>query len=561
MRLRPHISVFIITLLIGWALNSAAQVQPTPTPTAAPRLVVGAGLAQVSGHSVIACTVKDSSGHAVPSKTVSVQKAAAMSGPFALWMSKKTNVNGQATFPYAPPTYTWYVRCASMAGAAARAQSTLYVSATKRIVGKKWRPSPTATPQPTATAKPTVTATPTATPIPTVTPTATPRPTVTPIPTATPIPAPTTPSTTVAPSFFGMHYSSAIYQPWPTVSFSTLRLWDQWPLITWMSINPSRGTYDWTLIDQVVNTAVSHGVDIVYTFGYVPAFASTNPTYAPNLSDWTAFVTAITSRYKGKIKYWELWNEPNASNFWQGTTEQLVAMAQAAYPVIKNAGGVVLSPAPQGAAAYQWLDGYFAAGGAAYADIVSFHGYLFGAPEGIVTLAANVKAVAAKYGLSDKPVWDTEHSWGVPSWPFGADQDQQAAWLARYLTLSFSSGIERSFWYMWDGFDTQEHWGMLYEINHQQLQKPGIAYGQVYSWLVGASMDPCTLSGGIYQCRLTRAGGYEGLIVWAADSNPSFTAPYTVPARYARYRTLDGTITTLGGSTLRLTMKPILLEY
>ena len=99
-------------------------------------------------------------------------------------MSKKTNVNGQALLPYAQPTYTWYVRCASTLTAGTAAQATLFVSATKTITGKRPRPSPTATPRPTATATPIPTVTPTPTAIPTVKPTATPTPT----PSATPIP-------------------------------------------------------------------------------------------------------------------------------------------------------------------------------------------------------------------------------------------------------------------------------------------------------------------------------------------------------------------------------------
>ena len=203
--MRPHtiLSMLMITPLVGWALNSTAQVPPTPASTATPRLLVTARLTQMSGHSVIACTVKDSSGSAVPSQTVSVQKAAAVTGPFATWMSKKTGVKGQALFPYAQPTYTWYVRCASVAQAGTGAQPTLFVSATRTISGKKPRPSPTATPRPTATATPR----PTATATPTVTPTATPKPTATPTPmptaTATPTPMPTataTPRPTATPS-------------------------------------------------------------------------------------------------------------------------------------------------------------------------------------------------------------------------------------------------------------------------------------------------------------------------------------------------------------------------
>ena len=173
--------------LFLFADSAFAQVSPTPTPTA-PRLLVYVGLTHVSGHSVVYCTVKNSRGLRVPSQKVSVQKSAAVTGPFVNWMSKKTNVNGQALFPYAQPTYTWYVRCATVAQAGAGAQATLFVSATKTITGKKPRPSPTATPRPTATATPKPS--PTATPTPTVTPTTTPRPTATPTPTVTPSPTP-----------------------------------------------------------------------------------------------------------------------------------------------------------------------------------------------------------------------------------------------------------------------------------------------------------------------------------------------------------------------------------
>ena len=94
----------VTSLLVGFLVCSFFYTLPsyaaTPTPTATPQRYVTAKLSQVSGHSIIACTVKDSSGHAVTSQKVSVQKAAAVTGPFALWMSKKTNLNGQALFPY-----------------------------------------------------------------------------------------------------------------------------------------------------------------------------------------------------------------------------------------------------------------------------------------------------------------------------------------------------------------------------------------------------------------------------------------------------------------------------
>ena len=129
----PRLCTFAVAL-ISCMLTRCREAQADQTmPISARCHSVGIELSQVSGHSVIACTVKDSRGHAVPSQKVSVQKAAAVTGPFADWMSKKTNMKGQALFPYAPPTYTWYVRCAAAGG----------VSPTQWIRGRRPTPKPT----------------------------------------------------------------------------------------------------------------------------------------------------------------------------------------------------------------------------------------------------------------------------------------------------------------------------------------------------------------------------------------------------------------------------------
>ena len=187
------VTSLVVGVLVCSFLYSLPSHAATPTPTATPQRYVTAKLSQVSGQSVITCTVKNSRGRAVPSQIVSVQTASAPQGPYAVWMSKKTNAQGQALFPYAPSrsarlmltTDTWCVRCAA-AGS---------VSPTKWIKGKRPTPTPTPVVTPTATPRPT------ATPTPTVTPTATPRPTATPTPTGTPTPRPTaTPTPVVTPT-------------------------------------------------------------------------------------------------------------------------------------------------------------------------------------------------------------------------------------------------------------------------------------------------------------------------------------------------------------------------
>lgn len=366
--------------------------------------------------------------------------------------------------------------------------------------------------------------------------------------------------------FFGMHIAAQLDDGWPTVPFGIQRTWDSWPSVSWSALNPAREAYHWAVLDALVDDSLRHGVDLVYTFGYVPSWASTNAAgkcgaapagscYAPTIRAWKDFVSRIVARYKGKIRYWELWNEPDADNFWRGSNAQMVAMAREAHAVVEAAGGTLLSPSPQGMRAWQWLDNYFSAGGAAYTDVISFHGYLHGAPEMLPTLIANIRRVQARHGLAALALWDTEHSWGAADWPMGADENQQAAWLARYLLLSFSQGIQRSIWYGWEHFS----WGTLYDRRTRKILKPGIAYRELHKWMTGAALTDCQpRRNTLYRCRLLRPNSYRAEILWSSGD----PVRYKIPAGYACLKALDGrAVPVAGGQWLRIEMTPVLLEY
>ena len=104
-----------MTLPVSTAYNVTISLSYAPA----------ARLAQVSGDPIITCAVQDIAGQAVPSQTVSVQKASALNGTYTNSMSKKTNVKGQARLAYARPKKSQYVRC-SAAG---------HVSLSKMITG------------------------------------------------------------------------------------------------------------------------------------------------------------------------------------------------------------------------------------------------------------------------------------------------------------------------------------------------------------------------------------------------------------------------------------------
>jgi polysaccharide biosynthesis protein PslG len=375
-------------------------------------------------------------------------------------------------------------------------------------------------------------------------------------------------------NYFGMHTyinrPQLNSEPWPSVSMGAVRLWDT--KTAWAYLEPSRGNYSWGNLDWWLNLGQQHNVQLVYTFGVVPAWASSNASQsgcfkmtgscAPpaNMADWEDFVRAVVTHSAGRIKYYELWNEPNLKGYWTGSNAQLVEMASRAYTIIKSVdpNAIVVSPSPTGMYA-TWMDAYLKAGGVNYADVIAFHGYSANsvpAPEEIVAAADRFHTMMSANGVSNKPLWDTEASWGVSNnVPKITNQDDQAAFVARYYLLHWSKGIQKFFWYSWDS----TLWGVMWDSS-TGIHKPGVAYKQLYNWMVGATMTtPCAdIGNGTWKCEFSRnSGSYQSIAIW----NTNGSASYSPNSQYTQYRTLDGgTVAVPSSGTITIGKKPVLLE-
>ncbi len=362
-------------------------------------------------------------------------------------------------------------------------------------------------------------------------------------------PAPTISRTpTVEASFWGLHLAAPNYLPWPAVSFASARTVATWPGVSWGDINVWNGYYDWSALDAYVSKIASEGKEILYTFINPPLWWTGYPSTS-NLGPWTNFVKAIVARYCNVIKYWELWNEPNSPNSWTGTAADMVAMAKVAYPIIKNAGGIVVSPGPQGSSA--WLRDFFSLGGGAYVDVVAIHGYTFGTPEKIVPRIQDTRAVMAAYGQSSKPLWDTERSFWVKGWTpgYGVTDEDQSKWLARHTILEASLGIERSYWFMWEETETLAG---LWNRATWKTRTAGKVYQVVRDWLTGRTVS-CTLYGDIYWCAL----GSSRAIAWHIKG---WWQKITVDARYTKTQDAYGTRGTISGNQIYVTGIPVMIE-
>jgi hypothetical protein len=352
----------------------------------------------------------------------------------------------------------------------------------------------------------------------------------------------------------------SVSESFPPVGFKTLRLWDA--AVNWASLEPQKGQWDFSLLDRFVNEAQARSMDVVLTLGQSPTWASARPgdvSYngqgAPaeprNIQDWRDYVSTIATRYRGKIKFFEIWNEPNDPNFFSGSVPKMVELTDEAAAILKSvdASNTVISPPPYTTG---WLDEFLAAGGGRNVDVIGFHSYST-PPEEFAEALANARLVMEERGLSAKPLWNTEGATGDRD----VENNLAAAYLARAYLVNLLYGAKRYGWYAWDR-DTPFFANTVQEDNFTP-NEAGNALVTIQQWLIGATVREFTNINNDWRIELTLASGSRAWILW----NPTSTTNYPLPPAWIveTKRDLAGASTNIAGNTsVVIGAAPILIE-
>ena len=388
-------------------------------------------------------------------------------------------------------------------------------------------------------------------------------------------------TTPIPAMFFGMTIYNQT-QVYPSVPIGYLGKGDA---TTWPFIEQTEGVYNWTALDQYVAVAQQHGLPFYWTNANIPKWAAADPTTctfyqgthiyactsmvaASKMAAFDTFLQTLVLRYKGQITMYELWNEPNVGNVFTGTIAQMVTLTKHVYNAVRANDPKALIAGPSSTDA-NYLLAYFQAGGPRGVNLIDMHGYpdvgTNDVPEAIVGFkSVNIKINMASIGLQNKPIWDSENSWGGPK--ANKDPDYRASFVARSLLEHWSVGLSRSFWYGWD----EPVWGTLWTPTGG-ITPAGTAYGVVEGWMLGATMPyPCTENGGtvfkaVYTCDFTRTGGYQARAVFDTTQTCSngvcTTSSYTPNTKYVQYRDITGAVYPITpGQIVQIGLKPILLE-
>ncbi|WP_032402354.1 endo-1,4-beta-xylanase [Rhodococcoides fascians] len=162
--------------------------------------------------------------------------------------------------------------------------------------------------------------------------------------------------------------------------------------IDWSAIESTRGRFDWSRTDRVIDAVVAHGMCphgiIAYTPRWARVAAAINDSHSrpANAATFAAFAKTVAQRYSSRIGIWEVWNEPNIVTFFKPAPDVTAysALLRASYTAIKQvqpastvlAGGMAPSEDTNGnISGTSFLSQMYAQGSNKYFDAFNVHPY------------------------------------------------------------------------------------------------------------------------------------------------------------------------------------------
>jgi hypothetical protein len=197
----------------------------------------------------------------------------------------------------------------------------------------------------------------------------------------------------------------------------------------------------WDKYDQIVDLAGQVGLDIIARLSNPPAWSRKDPEmgdFAPpdDLADYADFVRAVVTRYRGQVRIYQIWNEPNIYPEWGNRPvdpEDYTELLRVGYTAVKDVCPecVVVSGAlaqtiplgPRDLNDFVFLQRMYDAGAGAYFDVLAIQGYGLWSGPTDRRMRARVlnfsrplylREIMVENGDAHKPIWITEMNWNAP---------------------------------------------------------------------------------------------------------------------------------------------------
>ncbi len=110
---------------------------------------------------------------------------------------------------------------------------------------------------------------------------------------------------------------------------------------SWNGIEPERGKYRFAFWDGLAKEAKGAGITLIPYVAYTPRWAANRSDGfwkqpPADSGDYARFMAVLAERYRRTIRSWELWNEPDNREYWNGSPDQFAAMAIVAAEAVRK---------------------------------------------------------------------------------------------------------------------------------------------------------------------------------------------------------------------------------
>lgn len=312
----------------------------------------------------------------------------------------------------------------------------------------------------------------------------------------------------------------------------------------WGATQRSPGApYDWSAFDEMVSLHERAGIEPQVLLSGTPRWAvrkGIDPANAgssapPDPGLWRVWVRAVAQRYAGRVRFWEIWNEPDIF-FFTGTTEEYLELLRIASEEIRAAvpRAVVMTGGFATLSHRDTKTGMLEAVLARHPwyDAIAYHRHGF-FPDFRREIDLQLLPLRAAAGASAKPLYFTETAMDTR-----VSELHQAETLVKKFVFTWSRGAIGHTWFNWRDKGGPRQAGESYGL-YTREGEPKLAYA-AYNNLVaqlggGRFLRTLDLGEGNFGYLFQQRGEYV-LVAWHEDPTklPALAPVRTSASRVAR---------------------------